>query len=59
MLEKSTDTLGSNDINNRALVEILNMIKDLTSRRVYGKVEITLRAGKIVHTSKQEGSRFD
>jgi len=41
----------------KKLNKLLEMIKDLTQKRFYGKVEITIRAGEIVLFRKEETIR--
>lgn len=37
-----------------AEIEILDLIKNLTKRKAYGKVEIVIRAGELTHAQASE-----
>jgi hypothetical protein len=44
---------------NKQLKSLLELVKGLTERKFFGRLEIIFNAGKIVHIKKEESLKLD
>lgn len=43
----------------KALERLIAMLKDLTEKRFFGRIEVVFNAGKVVHVKKEESVKLD